>query len=182
MGGPVRRVLLALAGVATGTVLLVCAKGPFPIVQSIVADAPPDPGADDGRDGATSCPSSGPSASLSPRTSASGSTSVRGTVEPRVVAGPVVTHKYGPVQVQVTVLGDRITDIVELKLPDTGGRGVQINTRVVPRLRTQALVAQSADIDTVSGATLTSRAYQESLQAALDAAAGGHWGCPPPQR
>ena len=48
-------------------------------------------------------------------------------------------------------------------------------------LRAEALVAQSADIHTVSGATLTSNAYRSSLQAALDAA-GGHWGCPQPRR
>ncbi|WP_208614616.1 FMN-binding protein, partial [Streptomyces regalis] len=42
-------------------------------------------------------------------------------------------------------------------------------TAAVPKLIAETLEAQSADIDTVSGATITSDGYRESLQAAIDA-------------
>jgi uncharacterized protein with FMN-binding domain len=49
-----------------------------------------------------------------------------------------------------------------------GGTTGEINAAAIPKLRQEALTAQSADIATVSGATYTSEAYQQSLQGALD--------------
>jgi uncharacterized protein with FMN-binding domain len=49
-----------------------------------------------------------------------------------------------------------------------GGTTGEINSAAIPKLRQEALTAQSADIATVSGATYTSEAYQQSLQGALD--------------
>jgi uncharacterized protein with FMN-binding domain len=42
-----------------------------------------------------------------------------------------------------------------------------IDQQAVPLLKQETLQAQSANIDTVSGATMTSEAYIQSLQAAL---------------
>jgi uncharacterized protein with FMN-binding domain len=84
--------------------------------------------------------------------------------------GPAVDTRWGPVQVEIVVSGGRITDVVAVRVPDGNRRDVEINNRAVPQLRKQALAAQSADIDTVSGATVTSEGYRESLQAAIDAA------------
>ena len=91
------------------------------------------------------------------------------TAADATVAGPVVDTQFGPVQVQVDVSGGTITDVVALQLP-SGGRSGRISNRVEPILREEALQAQSANIDTVSGATYTSDAYAQSLQAALDQA------------
>ncbi len=161
--------------------MLLCAKGSFLTSLSNVAGAPRDPTAAlaGGGKGGRSCTGAGESASPSPTASspAAGGLPAR----TRVVAGPVVTHRYGPVQVQVGVSGDRIVDVVALRLPTSHGESARISKRAEPKLRAEALVAQSADIHTVSGATLTSNAYRSSLQAALDAA-GGHWGCPQPRR
>ncbi|MEU5247143.1 FMN-binding protein [Streptomyces asoensis] len=81
-----------------------------------------------------------------------------------VVTGTTVATEKGDVQVQVTYVGDRITAVKMLKQPDHPQ-----TTAAVPKLVAETLTAQSADIDTVSGATLTSDGYRESLQAAIDA-------------
>ncbi|MEV0940646.1 FMN-binding protein [Micromonospora wenchangensis] len=84
--------------------------------------------------------------------------------------GSVAQTRWGPVQVRITVAGGRITDVTALQVPDGNFRDQQINDHAVPILRQAALTAQSARIDTVSGATVTSDGYRESLQAAIDAA------------
>ena len=86
------------------------------------------------------------------------------------VAGQVVSTRYGDVQVQVTISGGAITDVTALELPSGDGHSSRISEAVGPMLRSEALQAQSATIDLVSGATYTSTAYRESLQSALDAA------------
>lgn len=86
------------------------------------------------------------------------------------VTGPVVGTRYGPVQVQVTLTGDRITAATAVQLPDADGESRDINAAAGPRLNAAAVATQSAQIDTVSGATWTSDGYRRSLQAALDEA------------
>jgi uncharacterized protein with FMN-binding domain len=86
--------------------------------------------------------------------------------------GQDVSMRYGDVQVQVTVSGGAVSDVTALQLPDGDGHSARISSIVEPMLRSEALQAQSASIDLVSGATYTSGAYQQSLQSALDAAAG----------
>ncbi|MDX6302616.1 MAG: hypothetical protein QOF53_3830 [Nocardioidaceae bacterium] len=76
---------------------------------------------------------------------------------------------YGTVQVRVTLHGRRITGVTALRLP-AGGRSSDISGYAAPRLRQEALSAQSAHIDTVSGASYTSAGYASSLQSALDRA------------
>ncbi|MFE4543673.1 FMN-binding protein [Arthrobacter sp. NPDC056727] len=84
--------------------------------------------------------------------------------------GDVVQTRFGTVQVQITVKSGQITDVAALKLTDAEGRSVQISNYAAPILRSEVLQAQSADVQTVGGATVTSDAYLTSLQAALDAA------------
>jgi len=88
------------------------------------------------------------------------------------VDGPVVSTRFGPVQVEVVVASGKVADVVALQLP-TGRRSGQISSYAAPILHDEALQAQSASIDTVSGATYTSDAYAQSLQAALDQAGLG---------
>jgi uncharacterized protein with FMN-binding domain len=124
-----------------------------------------------------SSPTSGPSArptptrhSAAPRSGASVPVSPRQTTSSVVVAGSVVDTQYGPVQVEITVRGGRITKAHALQHPSGGGETDQINSYAVPQLGQETLAAQSAHIDTVSGATFTSDGYRQSLQSALDAA------------
>lgn len=89
-----------------------------------------------------------------------------------VWTGPPVGTRWGDVQVAVTIRGGSIAGVEALSLPDEG-KSVAINSRAAPRLEAEAVAAQSARLDIVSGATYTSRAYATSLQAALDQAAQG---------
>ena len=82
----------------------------------------------------------------------------------------MVSTRWGTVQVEITVDGGQLTDVAALQLPGGDRRSASISSRVEPTLRSQALSAQSAEIDGVSGATYTSVAYSRSLQAALDSA------------
>lgn len=84
--------------------------------------------------------------------------------------GAAVSTRWGDVQVGVTISGGAITDVTALQLTDADGRSVQISNRAAPVLREEVLQAQSASVSLVSGATYTSAAYLESLQAALDQA------------
>lgn len=86
--------------------------------------------------------------------------------------GGAADTRYGPVQVQITVAGGKITDAQAVQYPQESGRDVRINSAAVPELNQEALQAQSAQIDTVSGATYTSEGYQQSLQSAIDQAHG----------
>jgi len=84
--------------------------------------------------------------------------------------GTVAQTRWGPVQVQVTITGGKITEVRVLQRPSGNDQDDEINAYALPQLRAEVLSAQSASIDTVSGATVTSGGYLESLQAALDAA------------
>lgn len=84
----------------------------------------------------------------------------------------MVATAYGPVQVQVTTTKSHLDAVKVLQHPSGNPRSDQINSYAVPRLNHEALAAQSAQIDMVSGASYTSAGYIRSLQAALDRARG----------
>lgn len=103
-------------------------------------------------------------------TGTSGSSGSSGTSASGTYKGTAVQTRFGPVQVQITVANGKITDITALQLTNTDGKSIQISNRAAPLLRSKVLAAQSADVQTVSGATITSDAYLTSVQAAIDAA------------
>ena len=84
--------------------------------------------------------------------------------------GSDYSNPYGDVQVSVTISGGKITAVSLDQLTAEDGRSQQINSEAAPLLRSQALSAQSANIDGVSGASYTTSSYEESLQSALDKA------------
>jgi uncharacterized protein with FMN-binding domain len=84
--------------------------------------------------------------------------------------GGAADTRYGPVQVRITLSGGRITNVQTVQVPNESRRDVEINDAAVPELVQETLQAQSAQIDTVSGATYTSEGYIQSLQSAIDAA------------
>lgn len=73
---------------------------------------------------------------------------------------------------RITLTGSKITAVTVLQVPDENGRDQEIAEFSVPQLTQEALDAQSAGIDTVSGATYTSEGYIRSLQSALDRSGG----------
>jgi len=84
--------------------------------------------------------------------------------------GSVAQTRWGPVQVKITLQGDKITKVTVLQQPNGNRRDTEINDYALPILISDTVSAQSADIDMVSGATVTSEGYVQSLQAALDEA------------
>ena len=94
--------------------------------------------------------------------------STQPSTRPVTVDGSVIPNPYGVVQVQITATSGRITGVSTLQIPQGDSTSIQINARAEPQLRQQALAAQSAQIDGVSGASYTSAGYQQSLQAAID--------------
>src|ERR1043165_8717634 len=102
--------------------------------------------------------------------SAPSSTTTTPTGGTRTIDGPVTSNEYGDVQVRVTLTGREIIDVQALQLPHDRSRSASISNFSGPILRREALQAQSAQIDLVSGATFTSESYAESLQGALDKA------------
>jgi uncharacterized protein with FMN-binding domain len=81
--------------------------------------------------------------------------------------GPEVDAFYGLVQVQAQIQHGKITDIQFLEYPNDRRTSIRINNVAIPYLRSEAIEAQSADVDLISGATLTSEAFVQSLGSAL---------------
>lgn len=109
----------------------------------------------------------GTSTSTGSPTATSGTASASATATSVVITGDAVSMRYGTVQVAVTFTGGVITAVQTLQSP-TGHQSDQINANATPILAAEAVKANSATIDTVSGATFTSQAYEQSLQSAID--------------
>lgn len=88
----------------------------------------------------------------------------------RVVDGAVADTRWGPVQVAAVISGSRLVDVKVLEYPNERDRSVYINEQALPILHDEALQAQSAQLDGLSGATYTWDGYERSLQSALDKA------------
>ncbi|GHK03135.1 FMN-binding protein [Streptomyces sp. Y2F8-2] len=144
-----RRVVLATAATVSGIVLLLSLK--------------PASGPASAQAGGGAAPQQTAAAQESPQ---GGSGQQTGT---RTVTGEVAKTQYGPVQVRLTVSGGKITKAEAVQAPK-GGLSDQKTAMAVPRLNQEAVSAQSANIDAVSGATYTSTGYKQSLQSALDKA------------
>jgi uncharacterized protein with FMN-binding domain len=86
------------------------------------------------------------------------------------VTGDVAQTRWGPVQVELTVQAGSVTEVRVLQYPTGNSTDEQINSYALPVLIQETLDSQSANIDMVSGATVTSVGYQQSLQSALDQA------------
>ena len=115
-------------------------------------------------DAAASSPSS--SSSSDSTSSGSGASSAAdGTY-----TGEEVMTRWGLVQVQITVANGKITKSGVTQIPWDNPRDQQINSYAVPVLNDEVITAQSASIDMVSGATVTSNGYIQSLQSAIDQA------------
>ena len=172
-----RRGLIALVLTAIALVLLLNFKTPQMTVgfgPTAVVAAPPTAGISPTPPNSL-YPTSGPTATSSVA-GASVPPSAPPTAPPPPVAasgqatGQVSETPFGPVQVRISYANGKITDVVAVQVPSDRFRSQAIAAYAVPILRSEALQAQSAQIDTVSGATYTSEGYAMSLQSALDQA------------
>ena len=83
--------------------------------------------------------------------------------------GQSVDTRWGPVQVEAVISSSKqICDVQAIRSPNSHGRSIQINNYALPILHKQVMKAQSLNINGVSGATITSVGYAESLQSILD--------------
>jgi uncharacterized protein with FMN-binding domain len=120
---------------------------------------------------------SGPSGSVPPRvqatpqrTTSDDTSNSTSTAAATTVTGDEAQTRWGPVQVELRITDGRITDVSVPVYPDGNGRDAEINSYALPQLVQETIDAQSARIDMVSGATVTSEGYVQSLQSALDKA------------
>lgn len=81
--------------------------------------------------------------------------------------GQVEDAYYGNVQVKAIIQNGKITDVQFLDYPQDRRTSIEVNSQATPILKQEAIQAQSANVDTVSGATATSEAFIKSLQTAL---------------
>ena len=102
--------------------------------------------------------------------SGSRSTAKAATKATKTVTGAVASTQWGPVQVQLTISGKTITKVAVVQYPNGNPRDAEINSQALPILMQETTSAQNANIDMVSGATVTSTGYLQSLQSALDQA------------
>lgn len=99
------------------------------------------------------------------------STGTTGQYKDGTYTGTKADAVYGYIQVQATISGSKLTDVTFLQHPNDRRDSIEINNYAMPRLTQQAIAAQSASVDGVSGATDTSQAFVQSLGDALSKAA-----------
>jgi uncharacterized protein with FMN-binding domain len=155
-----KRIVYAVLATITGLVLLFSYRTSTEAVMPAALE-PVAPGA--GAPAPTSSAGATDSGAAAPATSGL----VDGTYQ-----GTTASTRWGPVQVQITVAGGRITDAQAVDYPTGNSTDERINSYAIPTLNSEVLDAQDAQIDMVSGATVTSGGYIDSLQSALDQAQG----------
>ena len=84
--------------------------------------------------------------------------------------GVVSDAFYGNIQVQAIIRNGALADVVFLQYPNDRNHSVEINNYAMPLLKSEAVTAQSANVDTISGASASSQAFVQSLQSALNQA------------
>ena len=139
---------------------------------SVVAQSGTDPGTSPSTgSGSTDTPSTGSdSGSSSSDSGTSSGDSGTSSSAAKTYTGDAVSTRFGDVQVKITVVDGKVTDAEVTQVPWNDHKDQEINSYAVPILNSEAVEAQSADIDMVSGATFTSQGYIGSLQSAIDQA------------
>jgi uncharacterized protein with FMN-binding domain len=140
----------------------------------IATTAPTGSSTTSGTSSAAATTSTGSSTTTTTTTSGSAtgsnSSSNSGTFKDGTYTGSVADAYYGSVQVEVTISAGKITAVKFLQYPDTHATSVVINQQAMPYLEQEAIQAQSAKVQLISGATFTSQAFIQSLNSALSQA------------
>ena len=161
-----KRILITLIGTVAGLVALLDFKTQHPVTPS---GGLPQAGLP--QTSTTPATATGGATSPSTAPASSSRSSTASTAAPaRQYVGDAITTRYGIVQVKVTVAGGRITNVGFVQLSAFDDHSAQINQAAAPILLQETISAQSARVDSVSGATYTSDGYVQSLQSALTSA------------
>jgi uncharacterized protein with FMN-binding domain len=122
-------------------------------------------------DTATPIPTTGGSASISPTngpvTTIPLPTKSTGQYKDGAYTGNATDAFYGTMQVKAIISGGSITDVQFLQYPNDRQTSILINQQAMPALKQEAIQAQNANVDIVSGATDSSQAFVQSLRSAL---------------
>ena len=165
-----KRVIFSVAGTVAGVVALLSFKSQSPLATATgglpSAGLPASQGTTPST-GSTSATGAPPDPSVTTKPASSSSPASATSVS---YTGAAEQTRYGIVQVKVTVAGKKITNVSFVQLTAFDGRSQQINSDAAPILLQETLQAQSANIQSVSGASYTSQGYDQSLQSALDRA------------
>jgi uncharacterized protein with FMN-binding domain len=164
-----RRAILALSGTIAGLAMLLSFKSHSTTPNATAAAGTPGTASPAQAGGSTSATGSRPGAA-SPAAPAGQQRSRTGPAATRTVTGAAASTPYGPMQIQLTFTGQRITKVTILQRTNDGAESNQIDSSAIPKLTSETLTAQNGRIDAVSGATYTSAGYTKSLQSALDQA------------
>jgi uncharacterized protein with FMN-binding domain len=121
-------------------------------------------------DPTTSTPDPTPTATAGHRPRHTPSTTASPAGASGTFTGDVADTQWGPVQVRLTVVSGKITKSEAVQYPQGTFRDEQINSYALPILSQEVVDRQSGNIDAISGATITSEGYYQSLQSALDRA------------
>jgi uncharacterized protein with FMN-binding domain len=162
-------VLVLLFGYHTSTSSEASASAESSAVAPVQSSTGTASGNSGGASGTTTAPTDG-SSSTGTSSTGSSSTGSSSSGTSGTYTGTSASTRWGPVQVEITVANGAVTDVSVVDYPSNNGKDQQINARALPILVQETIKAQSADIDMVSGATVTSNGYIESLQSALDKA------------
>jgi uncharacterized protein with FMN-binding domain len=169
-----RRAILTLGSTAAGLAALLSFKTHSSAADVAAPAASPAATSATGAPTAPVTPTTKPKAratsTASPKAKATMGAGSGGMTTTRTITGAVETTMYGPMQVKVTLEGQKITNVAVVQETNDGQESQQIDSFSIPKLTAETLAAQSARIDTVSGATTTSTGYIGSLQSALDQA------------
>ena len=161
-----RRIVIAVMSTISGLVLLFS----YHTSRNEGSIAVAGPASSGGGSASSSGTSSGSSIGSSSGSSNGSSSGSGGSTASGTYTGNSVMTRWGAVQVQITVADGKITAAEAVEYPQANPRDRQINAYALPVLVQEATQAQSADIDAVSGATVTSDGYIQSLQSAIDQA------------
>lgn len=169
-----KRAPIVLTGTACGLVAVIAYHSAVPQASALTSGTSASTGASTlnvGGGTSTTAANSGTkssNASSSATTTEKTATTATSAQTTRSAIGSDVQFQYGDMEVKVTMTGSKITDVSVVKADVYDQHSEEINQYAIPQLRTEALKAQSASIDGVSGASYTSAAYEQSLQSAID--------------
>jgi uncharacterized protein with FMN-binding domain len=165
-----RRVILAIVATAVGLVLLLSFKSHSSTGLAASSIISPQNGTGTSTTGTSSTAGTGTTSPSSGSKSSGSNSGSSGSGSSRTVDGNEVQTVYGPIQVDITVKGGKITAANVPVYPNGTMRDVQIDQFALPQLIQETVSASSASIDAVSGASYTSQGYISSLQSAIDKA------------
>ena len=161
-----KRVIASLFGTVAGLVMLLGFKThtQTATIPAAVSTTSGDGSGTSGTSGTNTSTASGSGNSSSTKSTTKTSSGTQ------TYTGDSVNTQWGPVQVQITVTNGKITSATAVVYPSGNPRDQEINAYAIPQLNTETVNANSAQIDSISGATVTSGGYIGSLQSAIDKA------------